>query len=318
MCTASPKEEDLLEWLDQRIGRSDALQRLSMERDYEDKFNGRFNFFHPDKWYSLPSILTYALKLTGLYRVGSKNAERIQIRHNHITSRDLPRAFNRFTILHITDLHVETNPGAIQRMIKLVEDLKFDICVLTGDFRARVFGPFDAALSVMERMRSQLGERVYAVLGNYDSVGMLPALEMMGIRVLFNESEPIVRGSQKLHLAGVDDAHYYRSADVQKAAAGIPGDEFAILLSHTPEIYRQAAEAGFKLLLSGHTHGGQVCLPGSIPITLSSHVPRRLGAGPWTYQGMAGYTSVGVGCSAVCVRFHCPPEITLHHLHSIA
>src|SRR5262249_41009382 len=89
---------------------------------------------------------------------------------------------------------------------------------------------------------------------------------------------------------------------------------FSILLSHTPEIYRQAAHAGFDLLLSGHTHGGQICLPGSIPITLSSILPRCFGAGAWKYHNMAGFTSTRVGCSIVPVRINCPPEITLHHL----
>ena len=78
-----------------------------------------------------------------------------------------------------------------------------------------------------------------------------------------------------------------------------PHDEFSILLSHTPEIYRQAAHAGFDLLLAGHTHGGQICLPGCIPITLDSNLPRRMGAGAWDYDAMAGYTSVGAGSSVV-------------------
>lgn len=132
--------------------------------------------------------------------------------------------------------------------------------------------------------------------------------------MLLNESDPIVRGNQRIHLAGIDDAHYYRADNLEKAAADIPEGEFSILLSHTPEIYRQAAHAGFKAMLSGHTHGGQVCLPRSIPITLDSVLPRHMGAGPWVHRTMTGYTSVGVGASIVTVRFNCPPEITLHHL----
>ena len=88
-----------------------------------------------------------------------------------------------------------------------------------------------------------------------------------------------------------------------------------MLLSHTPEIYRHAAHAGFDLLLAGHTHGGQICLPGSIPLTLDSRLPRRMGSGLWKYQRMVGYTSVGVGSSIVAIRLNCLPEITLHHLH---
>jgi hypothetical protein len=151
-------------------------------------------------------------------------------------------------------------------------------------------------------------------LGNHDTIRMVPALEEIGIRMLLNESEAIERGGQHIHLVGIDDAHYYRVDNIEKAASNVPAAEFSILLSHTPEIYRQAAHAGFQLMLSGHTHGGQICLPGAIPIILDSVLPRRMGAGAWTYRGMVGYTSVGVGSSILPVRLNCPPEITLHRL----
>jgi predicted MPP superfamily phosphohydrolase len=146
---------------------------------------------------------------------------------------------------------------------------------------------------------------------------MVPELEEMGIRILLNECELISRGDEAIYLAGIDDAHYYRVDNIEKAAAEIPEHAFSILLSHTPEVYRQAAHAGFDLFLSGHTHGGQICLPGSIPITLSSVLPRHMGSGPWRYSEMVGYTSVGVGCAVVPVRINCLPEITLHHLRRI-
>ena len=131
--------------------------------------------------------------------------------------------------------------------------------------------------------------------------------------MLLNECETILRGDQ-LYLAGIDDAHYYRVDNIEKAASEIPENGFSILLSHTPEIYRQEAHAGFDLLLSGHTHGGQICLPGSTPITLDSVLPRHMGSGPWKHCDMVGYTSVGVGTSVVPARLNCLPEITLHHL----
>jgi len=132
--------------------------------------------------------------------------------------------------------------------------------------------------------------------------------------MLLNESEPIGRQDEHIYLAGIDDAHYYRVDNIQKAASEIPDGAVSILLSHTPEIYRQAAHAGFDLLLSGHTHGGQICMPGAIPITLDSVLPRYMGSGAWEYHRMAGYTSVGVGSCIVAVRLNCPPEITLHRL----
>jgi predicted MPP superfamily phosphohydrolase len=145
---------------------------------------------------------------------------------------------------------------------------------------------------------------------------MVPGLEAVGIRMLLNESEVIVRGDQQIYLAGIDDAHCFKVDNIEKATSQIPSGKFSILLSHTPEIYRQAAHANFDLLLSGHTHGGQICLPGSIPIILDAVLPRRMGAGAWQYHNMTGYTSVGAGSSVVPVRFNCPPEITLHCLHS--
>jgi len=315
--TPLSKEEDLLERVERRLGRVCAQQRLGIEKDYEDRFGGRLNFFDPDKWYSLHSLFTHVLKLTGLYWLGIRNTERIEVRRNRINLAPLPAAFDGFTILHLSDLHVDMNLGAMQRMIELIASLEYDICVLTGDFRGRAFGPFEATLLEMARVRSQLSESVYGVLGNHDTVRMLPELEAMGIRMLMNESETIARGNQRIHLAGVDDAHYYRTDNLEKAASGIPPGEFSILLSHTPEIYKRAAFAGFKLFLSGHTHGGQICLPGSIPVTLSSDLPRRMGAGRWSYRTMIGYTSVGAGSSVVPLRFNCPPEITLHHLQCV-
>ena len=130
-----------------------------------------------------------------------------------------------------------------------------------------------------QRCARSLHGPVYGVLGNHDTIRMVPGLEEMGIRMLLNECDAISRGGETIHLAGIDDAHYYRVDNIEKAAAEIPHDGFSILLSHTPEIYRQAAHADFDLLLGGHTHGGQICLPGSIPITLDSVLPRAHGRG---------------------------------------
>jgi predicted MPP superfamily phosphohydrolase len=254
----------------------------------------------------------------GLYWRGRKNAEQIQVRHNHISMKTLPSRFDGFTLLHISDLHVDMNEGAMRRLTELLPDLTYDVCVLTGDYRGATFGPFDAALDGLARVRSYLKDPVYGVLGNHDTIRMVPGLEEMGIRMLLNECEPILRGDQAIYLAGIDDAHYYRVDNIEKAASEIPDNGFSILLSHTPEIYRQAAHGGFDLFVSGHTHGGQICLPGSIPITLDSVLPRHMGSGPWKHRDMVGYTSVGVGTSVVPVRINCLPEITLHHLQCSA
>jgi uncharacterized protein len=303
--------------LEHRLGRLHARQRLGIEKDHEAQIFGQgLNFFHIENWYSVHSLIRGTLKLSGLYWRGKRNAERVQVRHNHIRLQKLPRAFSGFTLLHISDPHVDISEGAMRRLAKLLPDLHYDACVMTGDYRGATFGPFAAALEGMKRLRSGLREPLYGVLGNHDTIRMIPALEAMGIRMLLNECEPISRGSDSIYLAGIDDAHYYRVDNIEKAAADIPHDGFSILLSHTPEVYRHAAHAGFDLLLSGHTHGGQICLPGSIPITLDSVLPRHMGSGTWKYHDMVGYTSVGAGSSIVAVRINCFPEITLHHLQS--
>lgn len=140
----------------------------------------------------------------------------------------------------------------------------------------------------------------------------------MGYRMLLNEWTRVERGSDAIYLAGIDDAHFYRMEDFRRAAHDIPTRAVSILLSHTPEVYRHAAHAGFSLMLCGHTHGGQICLPGGAPVLTDSDAPRRLARGPWRYHDMAGYTSAGAGSSIVDMRLNCPPEVTLHRLRCAA
>ena len=298
---------DVLEKLEARLGRLHARQRLCIE----DEREGRA---YPKNWYLSTTIIRPALIATGLYWRARKNAEDIKIRHHDIRSPKLPASFEGFTILHLSDLHADLSDGAMRRLVELLPTISYDICVLTGDYRAKTFGPYQAAVEGLARVRAHLEGPVYGVLGNHDTIRMVPVLEEIGVRMLLNESEVIERGGNHIHLVGIDDAHYYRMDNIEKAASGVPVGEFSILLSHTPEIYRQAAHAGFNLMLSGHTHGGQICLPGAIPIVLDSVLPRRMGAGAWTYHDMTGYTSAGVGSCILPVRLNCPPEIALHRL----
>ena len=236
------------------------------------------------------------------------------MRHHPLVLPSLPPAFHGFRILHLSDLHLDMDPRNVQAMCERVEALDYDLCVMTGDYRAKTFGPCDAVLTAMDALRGQLKPPIRAVLGNHDSLVLVPAFEALGIRFLLNESDAIERDGQWLYLAGIDDAHYYQVHNIAKATAGIPEQACSILLSHTPEIYRHAAHGGFDLMLCGHTHGGQICLPGGIPLTWDARCPRRMAAGPWRYRQMLGYTSVGAGTSVVNARLNCPPEITVHEL----
>ena len=306
---------EIRQQLEERLGSLHARLRLGIEQETKPRIFGKgINFFHPENWYSIHSFIRNSLRLTGLYNRGVRNTLDIRVREHEVRLKNLPAAFDGFTLLHLSDIHADIHPPAVHAMVEVVRDLEYDACVLTGDYRAQTHGPVEAAIEWMGVLVNGLSQPLYGVLGNHDSITMLPALEQMGVRMLVNEHVAIEREGDCMYLAGVDDPHYFRVDNIEKAVQGIPSGALTVLLSHTPEIYRNAAHAGFDLLLCGHTHGGQICLPGGIPVTLDARCPRYMGAGPWRYNGMQGYTSAGTGTSIVNVRLNCPPEVTLHRL----
>jgi predicted MPP superfamily phosphohydrolase len=158
--------------LERRLGRLHAKQRLGIEKDHEAQIFGQgINFFHIENWYSIHSLIRTAFKLSGIYWRGRRNAERVQVRHNYICCQRLPRAFDGFTLLHISDLHVDISERAMKRLEELAPGLEYDLCVMTGDYRGATFGPFGDALEGMKRLRSQLGTTAYGILGNHESDG---------------------------------------------------------------------------------------------------------------------------------------------------
>lgn len=308
-------DQTVYDRLVQRLGRVHLRQRLGLESEHEAQvFRRGTHFFHLENWFLAHSVIRASLGLVGLHGRGRRNALKIRIVHNAVRLAALPAAFDGYTILHLSDLHLDMSEDFVDALIERVRAVDYDLCVLTGDYRFRTRGPYEPALAGLARLRPHLREPVYAVLGNHDSIRMVPGMEDLGIRVLLNESVRLERQDATIHLAGIDDAHYYRVDNLHKAAHDIPHQEVSILLSHTPESYRNAAHADFKLMLCGHTHGGQICLPGGIPLITDADCPRAYVRGPWRYHDLAGYTSVGAGSSIVDARLNCLPEITLHRL----
>ena len=165
--------ETVLNKLELRLGRLHARQRLGIETDHEAQIFGQgINFFHIENWYSIHSVIRMTLKLLGLYGRGRKNAEQIQVRHNHVGSKILPNQFDGFTLLHISDLHADISEGAMRRLNEILPALTYDVCVLTGDYRGATFGPFEAALEGLARALAHLKGPVYGVLGNHDTIRM--------------------------------------------------------------------------------------------------------------------------------------------------
>ena len=127
---------EILTILEQRLGRRYARQRLEIEKDHEAQVFGQgINFFHIENLPLSHVVIRAVLMATGLYRRGIRNAAKVDIRHNRIESPHLPKAFDGFTIVQLSDLHVEMSEAAMKRVIDLLGEARYDVCVLTGDYR---------------------------------------------------------------------------------------------------------------------------------------------------------------------------------------
>jgi predicted MPP superfamily phosphohydrolase len=236
----------------------------------------------------------------------------------------LPQVFDGFTVAQLSDFHYEEHFSSvpIRKGVEAVNGLQPDLIVLTGDFvtapflerpadlgrAAKTAGPCAAML---QALRAKLG--VFAVLGNHDAIAnshqITGALHDHGIRVLHNESIPLERAGSRLWLAGIDDA-LRGQPDLSAAIGKIPKNDARILLAHEPDFADEASLQSVDLQLSGHSHGGQVWIPGLgapwLP-PLSRKYPRGL----YKIGNLTLYTNIGIGTIRLPIRINCPPEITL-------
>lgn len=261
---------------------------------------------------TLIQVFGFGIRLLGLYERGVRNAIDLRLNEMEIWFDDLPEAFDGFKVLQLSDLHLDYVPDTLHAALALSAGVEADICLLTGDFRRRVSGAFDGILPAMERLASGVSTRhgTLAILGNHDTADMVESFEALGIRVLINETHSIERQGASLHFTGTDDVHYYYTEAARRALDGAP-EGFKVALIHSAELADAAANAGYRLYLAGHTHGGQVCLPGGSPVITHMTCHRRYARGLWRHGEMIGYTSTGVGVSGLPVRFNSRGEVAV-------
>jgi predicted MPP superfamily phosphohydrolase len=254
----------------------------------------------------------------GLHRWGYRNFMAIRVIENRVRHPRLPPALEGFRLLQLSDLHLDLDPALVAVIGERLAGIEYDVAVLTGDFRNTTDADHGPSVAQTLALLDAFERPVYAILGNHDFIEIVEPLERAGLRFLLNETVMVEHRGAALYLAGIDDPHFYRTHDLAGVRDAVPEDGFSVLLSHSPETYRDAAAYGFDLMLSGHTHGGQICLPGGYPLVKVCDVPRRFVAGAWRHRDLLGYTSVGTGSCGVPLRYFCPPEITVHRLERCA
>jgi predicted MPP superfamily phosphohydrolase len=240
-----------------------------------------------------------------------------------IRIRRLPDAFAGLRIAQVSDIHYDeyTEPFFLRQVVKRINALAPDVVVLTGDFVS--YGPLPASLGARlsypcaEILSGITCQHRIASLGNHDAIvgaaTVADAQNVHGIPVLLNRALPFERDGARLWFAGIRSSQEDR-ADVAKA---VPRDAMAeeplILLAHEPDFANQVLQhGGVDLMLSGHTHGGQVRLP--IIGTPERMLPpggRRFVCGHFSLGPLQLYVNRGIGTVGLPLRFRCPPELTL-------
>lgn len=234
-----------------------------------------------------------------------------------VTLPRLPARLEGLRVAQLSDLHISsyTTAGDIERAAALAMRQSPDVIMLTGDFIWReVWQYAEELVEPLRTLRAPLG--VYAVLGNHDhwedAALATRVLAEAGVTLLVNQAVRLETDAP-LWLAGLDDV-WERKHDMAAALAGAPDDECKLLLVHEPDYADEAARYPVDLQLSGHSHGGQINLPGYGRPVLP-YLGRKYPAGLYQVGPLALYTNRGIGVIAPPVRFNCPPEVTLLTLH---
>jgi predicted MPP superfamily phosphohydrolase len=243
---------------------------------------------------------------------GRRNALDIQLVTRSISFPDLPKSFDGYRILHLSDTHMDFLPELATVAISYLSGIEVDLLVLTGDIHEHHRAPLNASIAPLTALIKSIRvkDRRLAVLGNHDATDMAEALEELGLDVLINESIVLARGDEQIVVTGLDDVHRFFTPDALDALFR-SGDGFRIALVHSAEVADHASAAGYALYLCGHTHGGQICLPGGRPIITHLLRCRHASVGLWREGTMVGYTSRGLGVSGVPLRFNSRGEISL-------
>ena len=240
-------------------------------------------------------------------------ANQAQVFSVTIPIKGLHASLEGFKILQMSDFHLYpyTRPELVRQAVDLCNTRNADLAVLTGDFVWLQVEAIFELTTILSGLQTRHG--VYAVIGNHDiwtNVDVVRAgFERERIPVLMNQGLPISVGKGTFYLAGLDDGQSGQP-DLQAALKDAPPGDPVVLLFHEPDLADKVSLNGrVSLQLAGHTHGGQVRLPG-IGAFILPYLGRKYDYGLYRVNQMWLYTNGGIGTISVPVRYRCPPEIT--------
>ncbi len=257
----------------------------------------------------------------------------IDVAHRDVPLRGLSHGFDGMRVAQLSDIHMDhfTEPFFLRRVIDRINQEKPDAVFLTGDFVTSDKAPDrdaeEAAWQCAGILKELACKSIYAVLGNHDiaagAAEVESALRGSGIEVLRNSYLPIERGGGRVWLAGLDDPLEGRpdiDITVPEPIRNVRNEPI-VLLCHAPDyavrVQSHPAGQAVDLMLSGHTHGGQIRLPLIGALVLPA-MGEKFDQG-WFQLGRMGlYVNRGIGTIGVPFRFDCPPEITIFTLRASA
>ena len=277
-----------------------------------------------------PTVLTRRKFLIGsgvlaasftLY-AGEVARHEVDIVQRTIPLKELPAAFEGHRIVQLSDIHLDefTEPYFLEHIVRRVNDLAPDLILLTGDFITLGSLTFLASRHAAHRCAEILSKLVcparFAVLGNHD-VGVsapmvIEALHARGIPVLVNQNVSLDRAGDRLWISGVADPGTSHP-NLNQAIPPNPGGP-VILMAHEPDyadmVLQHPMGASVSLMLSGHSHGGQIRLPFAGPLILPP-LGKKYVEGHFGFGSMQLYVNRGLGTVGLPFRLNCPPEITV-------
>jgi predicted MPP superfamily phosphohydrolase len=239
----------------------------------------------------------------------------LEITRQEMPLRGLPEPLHGATVVHLSDFHggFGNTDAVYEEAIRQTNEADPDLVLLTGDYIDDYKAIKDYPIQdTLRRFRARMG--VYGSFGNHDHrrgvVGTRSKLEQAGVHVLHNENIHIAEG---LWLAGLDDIHEGKP-DIEATFAGIPGHVTPIVLSHNPRLIERIPTR-YAQILSGHTHGAQICLSFPTPKMICvGHLRCRQVAGWYTNKSARLYVNRGLGVTGKPFRHNCPAEVAIFRL----